>query len=73
MENKDEINYELVEQFINTIVDRIENNEGSYDVGNVYNSNEISLSFFKKIYQSNFFKRTRYLLKDILISKKLSS
>ena len=48
MKNKDEINFELVKKFINKIVDRIENNEGSYDVSNVYNSNEISLSFLKK-------------------------
>jgi hypothetical protein len=71
--NKDKINDKLIENFLKSIEQRIENNMGTYNVEDVYSPNEISLSIMKKISNSGFFKRSLYLLKDIYISKKLSS
>jgi len=72
-ENKSEINKKILDNFLNPIEHRLKFNEGAYNVKNVYNPEEIKLPTTKKILTSGFFKRSLYLLKDVYISRKLSS
>ena len=72
-ENTTKINKEIIDNFLSPIEQRLKFNEGAYNIKNVYNPDEINLSTTKKILTSGFFKRSLYLLKDIYLSRKLSS